>query len=312
MSRKNPLGKKEPLNPKEATLKENYSLDLVFQVRDQLSELLSYELKDKTIFGPSFRRLIALIEETLPIAKLDHQTLEDSVRHLAGKRLTQELIQETSHRLAGNLPRLRRRRAVIPWNGQRVNEWVPVQFMACRPAKPNRKGPGVIYTLKILAGTPCPRTVLQRWSLKKCAYLASFMGYMRSRRGVSALYPYSAPEQLVTLRLLAHIDRKASIQEPIITDYQATESLLNWNREQIKRRLARYLPGYECPHGFAHDFPCHGCFFGYESCSAATHPADYVLRRCPQCKEAKAPFDRDVSSEVCVVCYREKQEDPYA
>ena len=109
--------------------KWNYSLSQVLALRRDLRQHLKSDFQDKVAEGERFDIFVDDVAEKLP-KSIARDILYESLRHLAGEKLTKELLDETCWRLAGNIPRLTRHRPVTPWNNQHVEEWVPVQVKA--------------------------------------------------------------------------------------------------------------------------------------------------------------------------------------
>lgn len=280
-------------------------IDLVLRLRNKLSEILQFELEGQILTGRVFFRLVDLLLENLPISVWP-PALEDSVRHLAGRPCSYELMRETCHRLAGNLVRLRHRRPVVPWDCQRHSEWVPVQVMSSRYSRIKTKTgsrTGHSFVFKILAGTSCPRTIVKFWSGRQCAFFAPRLGFSRPWRDKDdnpAPYPYSSARELVSLRFYALIEPSLSQSEPGFKHMGFPASVLEWNREKMQQRLRR-LPGRACPVGYPNTFPCHRCHIGFDRCKAAVHRVTYVSKTCRSCGK-EAFFDPEVSDAVCINC----------
>lgn len=237
--------------------------------------------------------------------------LADSIRAEAGRVLDAETLVALAHRLAGNLARLASCRPVPPWHVQRFPEWVPVQVLGCARARGGKGQMGALFRFKVMAGTPCPRVVLQWWSNRRCLYHARDFGLAVGRaRGKTPRLPYEAPEQFATLRLAALIDPALSRAEPAFAEvkFPAGRSIAGWNRTQLRRRLRL---GFACPEGYPDDFPCHRCHRGYRSCPAGTHRDDYVERPCPLCGLPDAVWDPESPFEGCVDCATYKAYHPH-
>lgn len=306
MSKKTTSGKAKP--PKISKLvgtqpvRHTYSVSQIIKTKNALAEVLTFEFEGKIINGSNFDRLLAVVRDGLS-GEANGQALYDSLRHLINQPMTAQVIEETSHRLAGNMPRLRRRRAVSAWHVQRIYEWVPVQIMAARKQRNNRGELGSLLSFKFLAGTPCPLTVLQWWSLRKCRFIARYLGYSKPpprNAKYPAKYPFTTPEQLVTLRFLALVDPIRSEKEPVFTSLEYPGSLQAWNRKQIRKR---FREDYLCPEGQPRSFPCHLCIRGYSTCAAGTHRLDYVVKPCSTCGNEQAVWDKELSTKCCVNCY---------
>lgn len=247
--------------------------------------------------GKLFEHFVRTIWEKLP-GHVDAAALADSVRDLAGRAISREEMGETAWRMMGNLPRLKARRTVPPWHLQKMREWVPVQITACRRTLQGHKR-GALFTFRILAGSCCPKIVQRFWSLAQCYYFAPDFGF--SRPGKQARHLFAVPEQFVSLRAYVLVYPELSLDGPGFRELDWPGTIKTHNKEQIKRRF-RVDEGYACPIGHPSRFPCHRCPVGYLQCAAATHRKKWVKKRCPECENAKAFFDPESASKMCVDC----------
>jgi hypothetical protein len=285
---------------KEA-VRQTYHVSEVLRLRDRLVEVVAGEYEDRVVRGDEFRRLVQIIYEGLP-GEVGWEALEDSVRGLAGQTLTRERIAETCWRLAGNHQRLRQHRPVPPWKVQKFREWVPLQILSCRRGQNARGKRGAFFLFRVMAGTPCPQTVFRWWSVAQCKFFSTDMGF--TKPWGESRYPYSAPEQMVSLRLNGLVDPDLCGAEPMFKQVEFPDSLRDWNRELLKYRF-RVDKGYDCPAGFSREFPCHHCPVGYKGkllCVAATHRRDWTRKECKGCGHDDAFFDPDTPGDLCVDC----------
>jgi hypothetical protein len=234
-----------------------YSLSRIARLRQQLTDDAMLEFIGYTPHGATFEDLVQQLAIT---ADVPPEVMRESVRNLAGTLLTQKVVYDTAWRIAGNLQRLRGGIAVPPWTIQHEPEWVPVQIL-----ESERAGPDMHFVLRIMAGTPCPLKVHTRWSSQMCWMLARRAGY-NARQG----FPYSRPEELVNMRLLAVVDPARSRTSPVFAQYSFTEQLRRWNRMIIGYRFRREgSQEWPCPEGYTH--ACYECPIGYDRCPAGTH-----------------------------------------
>lgn len=276
----------------------------ILETRDRITKAIAQAFPKRIkLEGKAFQRALDIFRDNLGIPTLDRDTLEDSMMPVLGEAPTAEQWKTLAHRLAGNAVRLRNRRHVLPWSFQRFDEWVPIQVMGLRYARNGRGELGVMLTLKIMAGTPCPKLLFQFWSLKKCRFMSKHLGFERHRgrnEKNPLRFPYESPRQLVTLRFLALIDTELSEQEPYFAQIEFSNSTEEWNRGQIKRR-ARLV--FECPKQFPLTLRCHNCPIGYLTCPAGTHAQDYEIKPCPKCGEQQAFFDKELPDTMCIDCH---------
>lgn len=278
-----------------------YPLDEVFRARDDLCDVWEHSCGGRRASPALLEELAAHARHRLPEA--DPAALAESVRHLAGAELTRKALRETAWRLAGNLPRLRRGRAVPPWRAQPFPEYVPAQVTAAEPARGKSGRLTWALAFQALAGTCCPAVLTALWAPRFCAYLAPRLGFTRPRRDGHNPRPFQSPLQLVTLRLelLVEADACRDGRPGFRTVRVTSPALRAWNREQHRHR-ARAEPGYECPFGQPRALACHLCPVGYRECRAATHRDTYEARPCGSCGDDEAPFDPARDDGPCVNC----------
>lgn len=261
---------------------------------------MTLEFLHTTPVGPQAERLVALLLELLP-GEQDYATVEHSVRNVFGVRVTPEVVDELSWRMAGNYRRLAERKVVPPWHVQRLPEWVPAQVVSCKREKSGRGKPGARLGFRVLAGTPAGRVAYKWWSLKLCRYVAPEFGYSVPRGARRLAYPYSAPEQLVGLRTYLCVTPSLSGREPGFEATTVHTSVGDWNRTTIRCRF-RAQPKFVClMKATPADLPCHVCPVGFARCRAGTHRADWVERHCEGCGK-RAYFDPESTSPHCVAC----------
>jgi len=258
--------------------------------------------------GEDFEIFVEEVLRWLP-KSVSKDCLFESLRHLAGEKLTRELLDETCWRIAGNLDRLKGRMAVFPWSHQPEEEWVPVQILSARRRRGGRGKPGWQFTFHILAGLSCTLKIQKFWSTRFCNFLARDMGfntrYPSDRSSRVPEYMYLHPTEFINMRLLVLIDPKQSKTEPVFAQTGITPQLLEWNREQMRYR-DRIRPGYVCPRNYPVNVKCYRCPAGYKSCRAGTHKEDYLIDHCEYCGFDDAAYDPDVSTEMCLNCYNHR------
>lgn len=287
------------------TVKHDYRLPDVQALRKKIRECVMQTYGHQTCEGGHFEVLVDLFRECLP-PTVNKGTLFDSLRYLAGMKLTPEVIDTVSWRLAGNLPRLKTQSVPIgPWNRQAYKEWVPAQISEAKHQRDERGRVGWTVWFKIVAGTSCPMTIEQHWSKKFCAHAAKCMGFslrrpsIRSNQFISGKYLH--PSEIVSMRLLLLIDPDLCDSEPGFKEISVTPSLLRWNKTQLKFR-DRISKKYRCPEGYPASTLCYRCPVGYDRCRAATHPRTYEFEFCSKCEDGNVPFDKVQSDDMCIFC----------
>jgi hypothetical protein len=247
---------------------------------------------------------VSAVHEQLPDG-IEYDVVRESCRPLVGVRIDDQLATDFAHRIAGNLPRLRRHRPVTPWVMQRIFEWVPLQIAGvCRRWR--RRQIGGDFAFFVLAGTPAGMTIRRWWSTKYCHFIARDLGFSRPAYSERAQpkYPFTALEQFVSLRFYARLDPELGRSDgPSFRKIKFHASTGEWNREQLRCRF-RVDEGYDCPEDYVAEFPCHCCAKGYLSCRAGTHARDYLFRKCDACGDLMAPFDPERPEDDCVNCTR--------
>lgn len=273
-------------------------------MRRTLKDAIAIEFLHTAPKGKSFDRLVSLILEVLP-DNVVAPTIRDSVSHLLGTHIDENVLDEVCWRIAGNVKRLRQRHPVPPWKIQRIPEWVPVQITACKREKTTKGNMGALFQFRALAGTSASRTMDKFWSLKFCRYIAPDLGFSKFQRQRPMVFPYTAPEQLVGLRLSVQVTPELSGTSPGFTLIGYSPSFTSFNKNTLGCRF-RTIKEFKCVMDLTpEELPCHHCPVGFTKCRAGTHRNDWVKQECPKCKEEEAFFDVDRKSDVCVDCQRQ-------
>jgi len=264
---------------------------------------------DRVPTGDEFDRFAGDVHALLP-GKPDYEVVKESLWLLAGQQITNENLDNTCWRLAGNLNRLRRKITVLPWTRQEVCEWVPVQVFSTIVKRNKYDKLGVNIRLRILAGSPCPMLMTVFWSRPFCRFLSNMFGFAKfAPSETSERLPrniYTDPCELVTLRFQVLIDpKKCTALEPGFERIRCPSALLQYNKRQLKFR-DRLDPGFECRFGQPQSLPCRKCNHGFVSCPGGCHKLDYIIGNCIGCGRDNVWFDPEQSTLLCVDCiYRE-------
>jgi hypothetical protein len=282
------------------------------KLRQKLIQRLTPLYQNELIVQETFLSLVRDLAQLLPDSIVT-DVITDSIRYVVGQRLSAKELDELCWRLAGNLPRLKQRRAVPPWNRQPFQELVPAQIVKVqlRRGGLQRGELGHEITFRILAGTSCPLKVHKWWSVRASRFMAYFrdanrhgFGFARSRGEEVSPYRYEDPRQFMSLRCLLLIDPElCDLKDgPGFQEIYHTSATMEWNRE-IRRQRARLEPGYECPHDMPPTLACHQCPVGRDRCRAATHAETYELDDCPQCGMENW-FDPAIAgaNSICIAC----------
>lgn len=243
--------------------------------------------------GQDYEFMVRRFRDRLPGADLD--ALRKSLLELTGRTITTGMLSMTAWRLAGNLPRLKAGREVIPWTRQQVPEWVPLQVVGTKVWISKRGRRGGMFQFQILAGTPCPLKIEKFWTREFCGMVARRMGFTR----LKGKYPYQHTNQLVGMRFLAHISPIRSREQPDFDEVaEATGGVLKHNKALLK---ARHPLHRVCPSNYPTSQACHLCPVGMTACDLATHVRTYVRRICRQHK-LEAWHDPATGEDLCMDC----------
>lgn len=205
-----------------------------------------------------------------------------SLRHLAGKTLSDEALEDIAWQFAGNLRRFCNLRPVLPWKGQRSHEWVPVQVVGGDHYRTKRSGKvGMIYTFQVLAGTPCPLEMTQFWSRNFCRMLSRRLGFTKHR----GPRPFTNVTEFMNLRMYVLVDpEKCQDGKPGFSQVHEEQpsSVVNYNRQLLQWRQ-RSTKDFQCPQNYPKRHRCFQCHVGLDVCPAATHERTFVRQECPNC-----------------------------
>lgn len=233
------------------------------------------------------------IRSILP-AGITHDAVFESVRYLAGRTLNDLDSVRLAWRLAGNIPTLRAGIAVVPWAMQRADEWVPLQIIKIHKTRNSKDKLGYDVTSRALAGSPCPLKISSFWSVRVIRLVSIKVGFSR----YGGKYPFGVASDLVGLRFYGLIEAARSRGRPEFHEIECSDSMIQWNRDYVLKLRMRV--GQKCPAGFHHK--CYLCAYGYDRCSAATHPVTFTLGFCAGCNQSDVPFDPEDQSPHCVNC----------
>lgn len=279
-----------------------YSIPKILQLRDKLAEALVPRYSSVTLAdSEDIELVIQDLRELLP-ERVSEMAIRNSVYRLLGGSYDDQWWRGFAWLLAGNLSSLYAGRAVAPWRAPGVQEWVPMQITSVAQA-PSHKGESQYqFNFRVLAGTPSGLLFQKRFSGAWLARLSRFVGFTK-RNGPR---PYRSPYQYANLRWFGLLDPTLSRgDQPNFFEVRCAGSAEEHNTRVLGWRNRR--GSFVCPRNFTHD--CHQCPIGYLSCKAGTHREDYLWRACHGCSEM-AWFDPEVSTEVCIDCWRKRTMSP--
>jgi hypothetical protein len=238
-----------PPKKKTFVLDQKHQIANVLKLRQKLIQRLTPLYQNELIVQETFLSLVRDLAQLLPDSIVT-DVITDSIRYVVGQRLSAKELDELCWRLAGNLPRLKQRRAVPPWNRQPFQELVPAQIVKVqlRRGGLQRGELGHEITFRILAGTSCPLKVHKWWSVRASRFMAYFrdanrhgFGFARSRGEEVSPYRYEDPRQFMSLRCLLLIDPElCDLKDgPGFQEIYHTSATMEWNRVTSVRTTCR-------------------------------------------------------------------------
>lgn len=293
----------------ESVVRLRYSVAQIIAQKNSLGLDLYHRFANKKLVGETYNQFVHFVFAAVSLALrqplLQYDVVNESLRMLAGKILTQNECVDLMHRLLGNKWTLKENKPVKAYSQIEGKEWVPVQIMQMVSKPHPKKGEGYEVTLKVLAGFPTTETTKTWWSLPYCRFVSWKMFGMKKKYPTDnrkrEVFLYKSPLDMVTLRLSGLIDYDKSEKCLVFVEFVATSSLMHWNKEQMRFR-ARRAPKYACPRNYPITLACSSCPVGYLECRAGCHPTTYAVKMCPTC-EQQAYFDDERSQNMCVNCF---------
>ena len=245
----------------------SFNVKQILRRQDVLYEklFLDADLVGRDLTGDELSRAMVALAGQFP--GTDASVVAATLQPYAGTYLSYATCRDIAWRIAGNVSRLRDNEPVLTWTIQRDYEWVPVQIRSFESVLIKNKHK-CMYTMKVLAGSPCTMTINDTWSRK-------FVGYVGRRIGFTAPWnkgPLKHPAELVNLRLIVYLDPTLSRPgQPRFKQLECPSGMLKWNKQLIGKRnwWLNKQPWY-CPQGFQHR--CYECHVGYLDCDASCHP----------------------------------------
>jgi hypothetical protein len=266
-----------------------FSYTRIRQCRDKLVERALRPYIDASMAGETLRDVCRDVLAELPAA-VSQPAVFDSIRALAGTRMTKQSAYSLAWRLAGNLELLKNGLPVLPWTRQIEDELVPVCVEGVRPYK-RKTTFGYLLECRAVGGTPTAMLIPQFFSQNSCKAISQTLGFSAPW----GAYPYTTALHFLNLLFFAHVEAERSREHPAFSKVSVSSSMLRDNRGLIEVRT-RARP---CPDGYEHS--CVHCWLGADQCMFATHQRTYVTRYCDACR-ADAFFDPKDSGVLCVRC----------
>jgi hypothetical protein len=262
------------------------------RIRHCRDRLISRALRpyfDANVVGDTLRDMCRDVLAELPDS-VSQPAVFDSIRALAGTKITKRMAADLAWRLAGNVEKLKDGIPVLPWTRQLEDELVPVRVEHIRPYK-RKNTPGYIFECRALAGSPCPMSFTQFFSSNSCRAISQTLGFSAPW----GAYPYTTAVHFVNLLFFAHVEAAKSRETPFFSKVSVSSSMFKENRARIEVRT-RARP---CPDQYEHS--CVHCWLGYDQCEFATHPRTYVTRYCDTCR-SDGFFDPNDRGVMCIRC----------
>lgn len=156
-----------------------FSLGRVLDRRDKIYSRALAPYYDAHLVGETLRDICGDILKELP-QTVSRDALFESLRVLAGSRMTPRAAKVLAWRLAGNVDLLVSGEPVLPWTRQLRDEVVPVRVETIRADK-RKDTPGFTLACRALAGTPCATLFPQFVSARSCRAISRTLGFSSSR-----------------------------------------------------------------------------------------------------------------------------------
>jgi hypothetical protein len=298
----------------------SYNIARVLALRDRLTEDLVVHFSQEEGSPRLLDSVVPVVLKHLP-GKIDPSVLRDSLVDLIGRPLERGLLRLVAWRLAGNLARLKRSKAALPWLRQTVQETSPALILHVerltreqgkQPGKQQgaQKESGGRLTFEVLAGSQAGLRLRKYWSLRFASKHRKVFGFARNSRRPEKLSPtqpflgFEDLRQLAGLRLSLQFSPESCRDGLDFDGFSCPPAALEHNRKLLLLRTRVELP---CPASFSH--PCHLCWVGSERCRAACHPVSFVQQPCLECQRVDAYFDPAVRRALCVDCAARKPVD---
>lgn len=233
----------------------SFNLSIIFKRRNNLLAQLApyYGL---TLTAANFEDFTAIFKRNLPRVEL--QPIDASLRYLIGQTLTKDKLVQIAWRLVGNLPILRTGEPVYPWLTQRYVEWVPLIIHATELTNNGR----IMLSFRVLAGTPCPATIVLNWTEKMIRFISRKIGFTPDHKK----RPLGQYNNVVGMLFAGCMLPSLSAIQPTFAfdSVHCLSSMLDNNKKLIDSRNRDITP---CPIKF--DWNCYRCFIGRDKCNRA-------------------------------------------
>ena len=262
---------------------------------------------DKDLSKEDFKAMVKQVLKVMP-QDLSLQKVQDSLAHLYGRPLTEQIVKETAWRLSGNTELLRKGEAVTQDVAVTKEGWCAVQVLNARPILRNPKSKerrlrGCLYNLMVISGHAAGSVIDKFISLRYVKYMSNDLGFTPPFKD----YPFKDERELFGMRFGAlFIPSMAKEGKPGFQETHVSPSMALWNKQILKKRNRE---GYTCPLGMTSEqLPCFRCWKGAQSCVASVHQKDFEQDYCEFCGQ-ESVFDPGAVGYVlgmCVNCQRQE------
>ena len=262
---------------------------------------------EKDIGKEDFKLLVKQVLKVMP-QDLSSQKIQDSLAHLHGRPLTDNIIKETAWRLSGNTELLRSGEAITQDVAVTKEGWCALQIINARPILRNPKSKekrirGCLYRLMVISGHAAGCVIDKFISLRYVKYLVIELGFTPSFKD----YPFKDERELFGMRFGGlFVPKLAKEGKPGFSETHVSPSMSDWNKQILRKRNREE---FTCPLNVSSEqLPCYLCWKGAESCVAAVHQKDFEQDFCEFCGKDSL-FDPDSVGYVlnmCVNCQRQE------
>ncbi len=293
------------MSEKEEGLKKYFDIAETFNRVGKLKAAFGqYRVKDMT--RENFRELLRQVLKVMP-QDLPSQRIFDSLMHLYGRPLTDQIVNDTAWRLSGNTEILRQGEVITSNIALERSGWCAVQVLSCRPFTRNPRSKtsrvrGCIYKCAVLTGHAAGLSVEKFLTLRHVKYFAQELGFTPPFKN----RPFKDEHEFFGMRFGAlFVSGLAADGKPVFNEMCVSPSMVTWNKKLINNRLRQ---GHVCPMGLtAEQLPCYRCWRGANSCVAAIRPKDLEQDLCEYCGKHEALFEPDSAGYtlgMCIDCQR--------
>lgn len=281
-----------------------HPLSAIVKRRDRVLQVLDREFVsgvNADTLRPAMESLMVILPNTVR-----YDAVYRTLLAVAGPPPDDDLKRRLAWALSADLPSLKAGLTVWPAEIPIQPTTVTVQVRGAKRLpefrQSNTGGFPILYRMRIMIGRGATCDFDAKLSSRFVQYLASRpdgLGFARPPRADKVattrghLYQHYEAIVGMFMRLDISLDETGKTK---LENFRSAGSLLAYNRALTEMR---WRSVFVCPFNYTH--PCHGCPKGLESCPAATHQKDHVMKLCPNCMK-DAEFDLFWEDGVCRRC----------